>query len=71
VGLTFQGLQQGFMWMQGVEWIETVNTMKPSWWVRTLAGISMDTGMSLLVYNLMRTSLAAPSLATAAAHARP
>ncbi|MGH7267493.1 MAG: cbb3-type cytochrome c oxidase subunit I [Candidatus Rokuibacteriota bacterium] len=71
VGLTFQGLQQGFMWMQGVEWIETVNTMKPSWWVRTFAGISMDTGMSLLVYNLMRTSLAARAPLAAAAPGRP
>jgi cytochrome c oxidase cbb3-type subunit 1 len=61
LGLSYQGLQQGFMWMAGVEWIETVNTMKPAWFVRTFAGISMDTGMSLLVYNLMRSSLSAPS----------
>jgi len=65
IGLTFQGLQQGFMWMTGVEWVETVNTMKPFWFVRTFAGISMDTGMSLLVYNLMRSSLSKPSRLTA------
>jgi hypothetical protein len=27
--------------------------------LRTLSGVSMDTGMSLLVYNLMRSSLPA------------
>jgi cytochrome c oxidase cbb3-type subunit 1 len=47
------------MWMTGVEWIETVNTMKPAWLLRTLAGVSMDIGMTLLVYNLMRSSLPA------------
>jgi cytochrome c oxidase cbb3-type subunit 1 len=31
--------------------------MKPFWLVRTLSGISMDVGISLLVYNLMRTAL--------------
>jgi cytochrome c oxidase cbb3-type subunit 1 len=31
--------------------------MKPFWLVRTLSGISMDVGMSLLVYNFMRTAL--------------
>jgi cytochrome c oxidase cbb3-type subunit 1 len=33
--------------------------MRPYWLVRTVAGASMDIGMSLLVYNLMRTMLAA------------
>jgi cytochrome c oxidase cbb3-type subunit 1 len=56
--LTAQGLQQGFMLMAGSEWIDSVNTMRPSWWVRTFTGISMDTGISLLVYTLMKTSLA-------------
>jgi cytochrome c oxidase cbb3-type subunit 1 len=64
LGLTYQGLQQGFMWMTGVEWVETVNTMKPAWFLRTLSGVSMDTGISLLVYNLMRSSLPALGRAT-------
>jgi cytochrome c oxidase cbb3-type subunit 1 len=34
--------------------------MKPFWLVRTLAGVSMDAGISLLVYNFMRTALAPP-----------
>jgi cytochrome c oxidase cbb3-type subunit I len=71
LGLTFQGLQQGFMWMAGVEWIDTVNVMKPPWFVRTFAGVSMDTGMSLLVYNLMRSSLVARERQMAAVAGRP
>src|SRR5574341_1165056 len=62
--LTAQGLQQGFMLMKGAEWIDSVNTMKPFWLVRTLSGISMDLGISLLVYNFMRTALE-PGLAPA------
>ena len=58
--LTAAGLQQGFQWMNGVEWLDTVLWMKPYWLVRTLSGISMDLGMSLLVINLMMTALARP-----------
>jgi cytochrome c oxidase cbb3-type subunit 1 len=60
--LTAQGLQQGFMWMAGIEWLDSINTIKAYWLVRTLSGISMDIGMTLLVYNLLRTALAAPRL---------
>lgn len=56
LGLTAQGLQQGFAWMSGVEWLDTVNPMKPYWLVRTVAGISMDLGITLLVYNMIRTA---------------
>ena len=59
--LSAQGLQQGYMLMARAEWVDTVVTMRPYWLVRTLAGISMDTGMSLLVYNLMRTAMSAPA----------
>jgi cytochrome c oxidase cbb3-type subunit I len=58
--LTAGGLQQGFQWMSGTEWLETVVWMKPYWLVRTLSGICMDIGMSLLVVNLMMTALARP-----------
>jgi len=56
--LMAQGLQQGFMLMAGTEWVHSVNAIRPFWWVRTLTGIAMDLGMSLLVYTLMKTSLA-------------
>jgi cytochrome c oxidase cbb3-type subunit 1 len=58
--LTAAGLQQGFEWMNGTEWVDTVVRMKGYWLVRTLSGVSMDTGMSLLVINLMMTALAQP-----------
>jgi len=44
--------------MAGVEWLDALVIIRPYWLVRTVAGISMDIGMSLLVYNLMRTVLA-------------
>jgi cytochrome c oxidase cbb3-type subunit 1 len=55
--LSAGGLQQGFQWMNGTEWVDTVVQMRAYWLVRTLAGISMDTGMSLLIINLMMTAL--------------
>jgi cytochrome c oxidase cbb3-type subunit 1 len=61
--LSAAGLQQGFQWMNGTEWVDTVVQMRPYWLVRTLSGISMDVGMSLLVINLMMTALAKPATA--------
>jgi cytochrome c oxidase cbb3-type subunit 1 len=55
--LSAQGLTQGFMLMQQAEWMDTVITMRPYWFLRTFTGISMDLGMSLVVYTLMKTSL--------------
>jgi cytochrome c oxidase cbb3-type subunit I len=55
--LTFAGLQQGFQWMNGEEWVYSIIHMRPYWFVRTLSGVSMDVGMSLLVVNLMITAL--------------
>jgi cytochrome c oxidase cbb3-type subunit 1 len=60
LGLTAGGLQQGFQWMAGTEWLDTVLSMHPYWFLRTMAGISMDIGMTLLVINLMMTALARP-----------
>ncbi len=56
--LSAQGLQQGYMLMAQAEWMDSVNAIRAYWWVRTFTGISMDLGMTLLVYNLMKTSLA-------------
>jgi cytochrome c oxidase cbb3-type subunit 1 len=56
LGLSVQGLHQGFLWMAGVEWLEAMRPMQPYWHVRTLAGLSMDTGISLLVWNLLRST---------------
>jgi cytochrome c oxidase cbb3-type subunit 1 len=65
--LTALGLQQGFMWMAGTEWLDSLVSVRPYWLVRTFAGISMDIGMSLLVFNLMMTTLARPETAPAGA----
>ena len=55
--LSAQGLQQGYMWMAGVEWMDSLVPLKAFWFVRTVAGIVMDLGMTLLVYNLIRTAM--------------
>jgi cytochrome c oxidase cbb3-type subunit 1 len=47
--------------MNGTEWVDTVTRMRPYWLVRTLSGVSMDIGMSLLVVNLMMTAIARPA----------
>ena len=65
--LVAQGLQQGFMLMAGTEWMHSVNAIRPYWWVRTLTGISMDVGMSLVVYVLMKTSLPRPTAVSSGA----
>jgi cytochrome c oxidase cbb3-type subunit 1 len=47
------------MLMGGADWMQSVNVMRPYWWVRTFTGIAMDIGISLVVYTLMKTSLPA------------
>jgi cytochrome c oxidase cbb3-type subunit 1 len=59
--LTAGGLVQGYAWMAAVEWLDSIQPVLPFWLVRTVAGISMDIGMSLLVLNLMMTALGRPS----------
>jgi cytochrome c oxidase cbb3-type subunit 1 len=60
IDLSAAGLQQGYMWMAGVEWMDSLVSILPYWLVRTVAGISMDIGMSLLVFNLMMTAIVKP-----------
>jgi cytochrome c oxidase cbb3-type subunit I len=60
ITLSAQGLQQGFMLMAGVEWLDSLVSIAPYWLVRTISGISMDIGMTLLVINLTMTVLARP-----------
>jgi cytochrome c oxidase cbb3-type subunit I len=51
--------------------VDTVVQMRAYWLVRTVAGISMDTGMSLLVINLMMTALNRSDRAVGFEPARP
>jgi cytochrome c oxidase cbb3-type subunit 1 len=62
-----QGVQQGFLLMAGAEWLDTMAVMRPYWWLRTLSGIAMDVGVTLLVLNLMKGARAARPAPGAAA----
>jgi cytochrome c oxidase cbb3-type subunit I len=70
LSLSAQGLQHGFMLMAGTEWLDALRAIAPYWLVRTVAGLSMDIGMTLLVINLMLTVLSRASTAQAAAGAQ-
>ena len=59
--LVANGLQQGFMLMAQAEWIDSVNAIRPYWWLRTYTGLIMDVGISLLVLTLMLRSRARPA----------
>lgn len=70
--LSAQGLQHGFMLMAGTEWMDALRSIAPYWLVRTMAGLSMDIGMTLLVINLMMTVVARRAhIATTAPGAAP
>ena len=56
--LTTQGLQQGFMLIAQADFVDSLNAIRPYWWLRTLTGIAMDIGTSLVVLTLVRGSLA-------------
>jgi cytochrome c oxidase cbb3-type subunit 1 len=56
--LTAQGLQQGFMLIAQADWMDSVNAIRPYWWLRTFTGIVMDLGISLVVLTLVRGSRA-------------
>src|SRR5260370_25821903 len=58
--LTAAGLQQGFEWMNGTEWVDTVVRMKGYWLGPSLSGVRKDPGMSLLVIYLMMSALPPP-----------
>ena len=54
--LVANGLQQGFMLMAQADWVDSVNAIRPYWWLRTYTGLAMDVGMSLLILALMTSS---------------
>ena len=54
--LTAQGLQQGFMLMAQAEWVDSMTAIRPYWWLRSLTGVVMDIGISLVVLTLVRGS---------------
>jgi cytochrome c oxidase cbb3-type subunit 1 len=56
--LTLMGLLQGTMWMDSVEFVDTVVAMKPYWFIRTLSGVGMDIGIFLFMVNMFMTAVA-------------
>lgn len=50
--LSVQGLVQGVALMTGAEFVDSVVTMKPYWFVRTITGVIMDVGIALIGINL-------------------
>src|SRR6267154_775292 len=53
--LTIQGLMQGTMLQAGTDFVDSMVAMKPYWFTRTLAGIAMDIGAALGMWNLYKT----------------
>jgi cytochrome c oxidase cbb3-type subunit I/II len=58
VGLTAQGLIQGSMLEYGANFVDSVVEMKPWWFIRTLAGATMDIGFVLMTINMVMTARA-------------
>lgn len=52
--LTTQGLVQGTELMAGADFVNSLNHMKPYWFIRSITGITMDVGIALIAINLLR-----------------
>jgi len=50
--LIVQGLIQGTALMAGAEFVDSIQSMKPYWLIRTFTGIAMDVGVALVGINL-------------------
>lgn len=57
-GLAAQGFIQGSMLEYGANFVDSVVEMKPWWFTRTLAGLTMDIGFLLMTINLVMTARA-------------
>jgi cytochrome c oxidase cbb3-type subunit 1 len=53
--LTLQGLLQGTMLDVGADFVDSMVAMKPYWFTRTLAGVTMDIGALLGMWNFYMT----------------
>ena len=53
--LTLQGLMQGTMLETGADFVDSMVAMKPYWFTRTLAGVTMDIGALLGMWNFYMT----------------
>jgi cytochrome c oxidase cbb3-type subunit 1 len=64
--LTIQGLMQGTMLQVGADFVDSMVAMKPYWFTRTLAGLTMDIGALLGMWNLYKTMQIGKPIATVA-----
>lgn len=55
IGLSVQGFIQGTMLEHGTNFVDTLRVMKPWWMGRTIAGITMDVGIVLMVINFFKS----------------
>jgi cytochrome c oxidase cbb3-type subunit 1 len=53
--LTLQGLLQGTMLEMGADFVNSMVAMKPYWFTRTIAGVTMDIGAILGMWNFYMT----------------
>jgi cytochrome c oxidase cbb3-type subunit 1 len=51
--------------MAGAEFVDSVVTMKPYWFIRTVTGITMDIGVALVGINLYWSTRNAQAAGTA------
>ncbi len=58
--LVLQGLIQGTMLQAGADFVDSMQAMKPYWFTRTIAGVTMDVGAVLGMWNLYRTATESP-----------
>lgn len=65
------GFIQGSMLEHGVQFVDTVVTMKPWWVARSLSGFVMDIGMALFFYNLWKTAREGEPLSDAPPRPQP
>jgi cytochrome c oxidase cbb3-type subunit I len=64
--LTTQGLMQGTMLQVGADFVDSMVSMKPYWFTRTLAGLTMDVGALLGMWNIYKTILVGKPIAAPA-----
>ena len=57
------GLMQGTMWLDQVDFVDTIAAMKPYWFIRTLSGLGMDIGILLMLINFCMTAIEPSPLA--------
>jgi cbb3-type cytochrome c oxidase subunit I len=68
--LVMQGLMQGTMLEQGADFVNSMVAMKPYWFTRTIAGVTMDVGAVLGMWNLLKTVVQGERIATPALEPR-